>query len=183
MITRLKNRAFMVGNMVFLYRLIASSERLLEIAAGYAPLPLLEYYLSHLEEERGHQQMLGNDLRDMGVIDIPRSLAACQIAGSQYYLIEHEHPAALLGYMHFLESSAMSVADVDAAEALHGVKLSCCRHHALHDPAHAAELERQIAAQPPELQGLIAWNANCVRASMNQVFDQIWAGVNHGAIH
>jgi hypothetical protein len=139
-----------------------ASVPLLDMAAEYADGELRRYYLQHAQEESGHVEMLLSDLHALGVDDVPRYHLAAQLTGSQYYLIKHEHPALLLGYMHAMESNAPTVETVDKLEAECGVPLTCMRHHAIHDPGHTKDLEAQIRLQPAEIQSLIAWNeSNC----------------------
>lgn len=114
------------------------------------PGELRSYFERHLVEETGHLQMLENDLHRLGVETILEFPEAAQLAGAQYYYIEHEHPALLLGYMAALESNGLNAEQVDALEALHG-PLTCSRHHATHDVDHAEELREQIEKLPEAL--------------------------------
>lgn len=152
----------------FVYRVIVASEALLEFALPLAEGELLDYYRHHLEEERGHEKMLENDLKALGVTDIPRSHRAAQIAGSQYYLLAHDHPALLLGYMHALESNVMKPEQVDELSKHHGVELTALKHHAIHDQWHKQDLERMIAGLNCDLKKLVAWNESNVKALLEE---------------
>jgi hypothetical protein len=154
----LHDRAVLVNGLSFVYRMIVASAPLLEFAIPRAAGGLRKYYEQHLEEERGHDEMLRSDLERLGVEEIPRWHAAAQIAGAQYYLIAHDHPALLLGYMHALERNTMRVEAVDELSAFHGVTLTALRHHAEHDPGHKRDLERMILQCDEELQKRIQWN-------------------------
>lgn len=149
--------------LAFWYRLIVASESLLRAAMVKAEGELLDCYRRHLEEETGHDEMLRDDLARLGVTDIPHSHIAAQLAGSQYYLIVHDDPALLLGYMHALESSAMNIEAVDELERKHGTELTALRHHALHDPQHCKELEAMILSLDDARIERVAWNEACVR--------------------
>lgn len=140
------------------YRVIVASAPLLEFAIEHSDGDLRDYYTKHLEEERGHDLMLLDDLKRLGVDEVPRSHIAARIAGSQYYLIAHEHPALLLGYMHALEKSPLPVERVDELSRVCGTELSALRHHAIHDPAHKEELEEVIDRLPQKLKSLVEWN-------------------------
>lgn len=154
----------LIRNLTFTYRAMLASVPLLDMAAEYAEGELRRYYMQHAIEEAGHVEMLRDDLKALGVQDIDRYHLAAQLAGSQYYLIKHEHPAMLLGYMHALESRAPTIEMVDSLEKACGVKLHCMRYHAQHDPGHTLELELQIDEQPEDIQSLIEWNEqNCVQ--------------------
>jgi hypothetical protein len=151
----------LVAGLSFFYRTMLASAPLLELAAAQAQGGLRDYYLRHLEEERGHDEMLRDDLHRLGVGEIDRYHGAAQLAGSQYYLIAHDHPALLLGYMAVLEGNAAPLELVDQLETRHGVELNALRHHAAHDPGHLREIGRQIALLETELRARTWWNARC----------------------
>jgi hypothetical protein len=142
---------FLRANLCFLHGTMRASEGLLRAAIRKGEVDDLGlYFTQHLAEESGHLEMLEEDLRRLGVRTILQFPEAAALAGAQYYYIEHEHPALLLGYMAAMESRPPSLAYVDALEAEHG-PLLCTRHHALHDPKHAAELRAQIQKLDDEL--------------------------------
>lgn len=153
-----------LGNVLCLvYRMVVAAVPLLKFARERAHSDLLAYYDQHLIEEAGHDEMLKADLEQLGITDIPVNFNAAMIAGAQYYLIAHDHPALLLGYMHALEGGCMPVDEVDRLSNLHGVELSALRHHAIHDQQHKLDLEAQIAALPDDLRQRVLWNEDCVR--------------------
>lgn len=154
--------------LTFVYQLIVASTPLLAFAILRAEGPLKAYYQEHLKEEQGHDEMLRQDLERMGVTEFPPNHLAAQIAGSQYYLIAHTHPALLLGYMHALERDSLPVEEVDRLSNLHGVELTALRHHAKHDPEHRKDLERVIASLPNEQQELVRWNEGWTRALLER---------------
>ena len=164
------DRAFLVTNLSFIYRtMLASAGPLLDFAAAHAFGSLRDYYLSHAGEERGHDQMLRDDLLRLGVAEIDRYHGAAQLVGSQYYLVAHDHPALLLGYMAVMEGNAMPLEMVDQLEAHHKVELTCLRHHAAHDPGHFEAVKAQIARLAPELQSRVHWNARCTISFINSL--------------
>lgn len=144
-------------NLSFIYRLIVASERLLERAIEKSDGELREYFNKHYEEELGHAEMLAADLARLGVNSIPRFHLAELMAGAQYYLIEHEHPAALLGYMAALECSPMPLSAVDELERVHG-PLNALRLHAERDPIHGPEIRQQLERLAPALRNLASIN-------------------------
>lgn len=152
----------LLGNLCFAHRMMVASAPLLEFAIPKSEGKLRAYYEKHLEEERGHDLMVKRDLKALGVEDVPQSHRAAQIAGSQYYLIAHDHPALLLGYMHALERESLPLAEVDALSAHHGVQLTALRHHCEHDPQHKLDLEKAIDALPDSLRERVHWNERCV---------------------
>lgn len=159
----LLDRSFLIKNLCFMYRLIVASAPLLEFAVPRAKGELRDYYERHYAEEVGHDVMLLADLRGLGIEDIPFDYIASQLAGAQYYLIAHHHPALLLGYMAVLEGSPLSPEVVKETEDAHGCTLTVLRHHSAHDPSHITEIQRLRAAQVPQVQAAIDWNAAGVR--------------------
>lgn len=148
--------------LIFCYRVMVASAPLLEFAIPRSDGRLRAYYAHHLEEERGHDEMVLADLKALGLTTIPRSHVAAQLAGSQYYLIANEHPALLLGYMLALEKESMTPAQVDALGAHHGFTLTAFRHHCEHDPVHKDDLLREIEALDADLRTLVMWNEGSV---------------------
>ena len=165
----LYDQNFLKSNLCFIYRVIVASCPLLEFAIPKCDGELREYYLQHLDEERDHDVMLKDDLERFGIPElmIPKYHSAAQLAGSQYYLIAHEHPALLLGYMHALEAYSLPPQTVDDLSKHHGVELKTLKHHAIHDPAHKTDLESMICKQDEELQGRVFWNERCVTHFLN----------------
>lgn len=153
----LYDRQILVSAFCIVYRTIVASAPLLRFAIERSDGDLKAYYEKHLQEEVGHEDMLLDDLKRLGMEVIPLSFVAAQLAGSAYYFIEHEHPAMLLGYMHALERNSPPVELVDDLSRFHGVELKALRHHAQHDPGHRADLEEMIAALPEELRGKVLW--------------------------
>ena len=132
-----------VSNLIFMYQIMIASERLLKEAADESDGYLRDYYLRHLEEERGHAEWLSDDLKTVGIdvngIDLLHQAAA--LAGTQYYLIKLVHPASLLGYMAVLEGNPVGMDFVNQMEYLHGKDLCrTLRYHAENDVEHKKEL-------------------------------------------
>ena len=72
--------------------------------------PLRHYLLRHIEEERGHDDWILDDLAVLGqspavVSELPPPVVA-RLVGAQYYWIVHHHPVVLLGYIAVLEGNA-----------------------------------------------------------------------------
>lgn len=153
---------FLRANLCFLHGTTVASEGLLEAAIRkLEPNDLNMYFSRHLDEETGHLAMLERDLTRLGVERILKFPAAAQLAGAQYYYIEHDHPAMLLGYMAALECSPLSIEQIDSLEAEHG-SLPCIRHHAMHDVAHGEQLRREIVSLPYALRGRVLENEQFV---------------------
>jgi hypothetical protein len=137
------DRNKVLANLVFVHQVITASESLLEEAVKHSEGDLKQYFIAHLEEERGHQEWLADDLMTAGidVKKMPLSHFAVAMAGSQYYLIRHVSPVALLGYMAVLEGCPMPLEAVEDLEAMHGKEMfRTLRYHAAHDIDHGREL-------------------------------------------
>jgi hypothetical protein len=163
------DRKALVASLTFVYKMVVASAPLLRFAIERAEGDLLAYYKQHLEEESDHDEMLLDDLKRLGVEETPPNHVVAQITGSQYYLIAHEHPAMLLGYMHVLEHGTLRVADVDALSRKHGTELTALRHHAIHDPGHRKDLEVVIRGLDPDLRKRVEWNESWVQHLISQV--------------
>lgn len=159
--------------MCFIYRLMVAAVPLLEFAISRAEGNVLKYYKKHISEELGHEVMLLSDINGLGVTAIPQYLSAARLAGSQYYMIAHHHPALLLGYMQALESKPVPLSFVDELERHHKCKLTCLRHHSIHDSKHIADLDILVASLPGDILEQVAWNRNAVDTALrNQI--QVW---------
>lgn len=165
----LYDRSVLTRVFAIVYRMIVASAPLLRFAIERSePGRLRDYFEAHLLEEDGHDEMLLADLKNLGLDDVPHSFFAAQLAGSQYYLIAHEHPALLLGYMLALESNSPPVSLVDDLSRHHGVELTALRHHAIHDPAHKEALLQEIRALDPRLVARVVWNQISVTDALNR---------------
>jgi hypothetical protein len=150
-------------NLLFNYDLMVASETLVEEAINKLDKPttefereLKEYYINHLEEERGHEKWLKEDLEGYGASVEGVSYIAAACAGMQYYLIKHSHPVALLGYMAVLEGYPMENKNLELLESKYGKELlRTIRYHALHDVEHKKDLVKILTKVPRELETLV----------------------------
>lgn len=170
---------FLRANLCFLHGTMTASEGLLQAAIRKCEVDDLGlYFTRHLAEENGHLAMLEADLQALGVNTILKFPAAAQLAGAQYYYIEHDHPALLLGYMAALEGNAPSLAQVTALEAEHG-PLKCTRHHALHDVEHTRELHEEIDRLPESLRARVIENLQWTMSDFNSRCIPMIAAASH----
>lgn len=67
--------------------------------------------IGHLSEEKGHDKLILNDLRQMNLkIDDFKELSSTQaLYQTQYYWIEHQNPVSLMGYILILEGLAVTM--------------------------------------------------------------------------
>jgi len=166
--TDLASPQIFAANMLFLHDLVIASERLLkEALVETARKPrdafiarLEDYMEKHLEEETGHLSWLISDMHGAGISPTPLpDPLAMALVGTQYYLLKHQHPASLLGYMASLESDPIPLDTVDALEELHGAQSTkFIREHATKDLKHRKTLAQIIDETPECLRGLI-WHS------------------------
>jgi hypothetical protein len=168
---------FLTLNLCFLYRLMVAAGPLLEFAHARSDGQLRDYYAKHLEEEKGHDIWLLEDLNRMGVHTVPLYYDAAMIAGSQYYLIAHQHPALLLGYIHVMEKNAPTVEEIEGLQSLHNVNLGCAMHHAKNDPAHTQAIAKQIALCDGPTRFLIGWNELNTLTTYQSALSNLYARV------
>jgi hypothetical protein len=119
---------------------------------------LLDFYLLKVTEESGHDEMLAADLGRLGVPreSLVRRLPPAPIAamvGSQYYLIDHVHPAAYLGYLAMLEGYPACTQKLGVAIEKSGAPpeaWSTYRMHAEVDTWHRQEIADMIDLVPED---------------------------------
>ena len=148
-----------------MHALIRASVPLLERAAlrctdlpSGDPLagPLRQYFEAHAEEERGHDEWLLVDLAAAGAdpaaaLSRLPALVVAELAGAQYYWIEHYHPVALLGYILVLEGNAPAPWLADRLAELTDLPSAAfrtLRDHAELDSGHIAVLDGLLDALP-----------------------------------
>lgn len=151
-------------NLAFAMQMMVASEGLLRVSIarlGHAAegfdTALHAYYVKHLAEESGHYEWMCDD---MAGEEVSFHWGAAELAGMQYYLVEHVHPSALLGYMLVLECSPMPLEVVDQLESVHGTKLlRTLRYHAVHDQDHGRDVLAMVDRAPEQLKQWIYQNA------------------------
>ncbi|MEU8677875.1 iron-containing redox enzyme family protein [Streptomyces sp. NPDC048560] len=138
-----------------MYPLLKASVPLLERAAERcAELDdppsrrLAAYYTRHAEEERDHDAWLLDDLAALGAAPaaVPPPVVV-ELAGAQYYRIEHEHPVTLLGYIAVLEGNAPGPRLADRLTEITGLPdaaFRTLREHAELDGGHLDDLHQVL---------------------------------------
>lgn len=140
----------MLNYLIFWYQVIVASEPLLQDAIALLSDEGFEgdlktFYKKHLEDEKDHAKWLKEDIGDH---PISLNLTAAALAGTQYYLIRHVHPVALMGYMIALEGGKIEDSFIDAIEKELGPNASrTVKIHAKADPHHIEEL---LSVEIPE---------------------------------
>jgi hypothetical protein len=121
------------------------------VAAGAA-----EYFERHIEEERGHDEWVLDDLELMGVDrqDVLRRIpspTAARLVGAQYYWILHYHPVALFGYFAVKEGFPPQPALIEGLIERTGYPRKAFHSFAAHgelDPGHIEELHEALDSLP-----------------------------------
>ncbi|MEU9161433.1 hypothetical protein AB0D29_14340 [Streptomyces sp. NPDC048424] len=155
-----------------MHALVRASVPLLERAAERcaelddpAARTLAAYYARHAEEERDHDTWLLEDLAaaGSGPAAVPPPVVV-ELAGAQYYRIEHEHPVTLLGYIAVLEGNAPGPRLADRLAEATGLPdgaFRTLREHAELDGGHLDDLHRVLddIAPPPAQQTAVSVSA------------------------
>ncbi|MFF4582444.1 hypothetical protein [Streptomyces sp. NPDC001389] len=141
-----------------------AAERCADLDDPAAPA-LAAYCARHAEEERDHDTWLLEDLAAAGArpAAVPHPVVV-ELAGAQYYRIEHEHPIALLGYIAVLEGNAPGPRLADRlaeATGLPGAAFRTLREHAELDGGHLDDLHRVLdrLAPAPDRQTAVSVSA------------------------
>ena len=111
--------------------------------------------VEYMEEERGHEQWILNDIRALGgdpdTVRDGQGGPACRImVGYAYYAIEHISPYAFLGSVHVLEGMSVLLADqvADAMKASLGLEsetgFTYLRTHGSLDSEHVAFFRKLV---------------------------------------
>lgn len=148
------------------YQVIRASVPLLELARDQArrmpgdPVAsgLADYLARHVEEERGHDGWLRQDLEQLGVPGeaLDAALPSPHVAGlvgAQHFWIRHTHPVSVLGYLAVLEGEPPGEDLFVAAAARSGwpeAAFSTLRYHARVDREHWQDLLALFDALPLE---------------------------------
>jgi hypothetical protein len=109
---------------------------------------LVDYLGDHIDEERGHDEWLLDDLETIGIgraatLARPPSATVASAVGAQYYWIRHYHPVALCGWIGLLEGYPPSPEFIDDLMARTGYEPKAFRTLAAHaelDIGHSGEL-------------------------------------------
>ena len=133
-----------------------------EVATGMA-----SYLEHHIPEELGHDELLLQDLAELGwsrssVLRRTPSPAVAAMVGSQYYWIRHHRPVALLGYIAVLEGYPPTAEEIDALVERSGLPRAAFRTmdvHAQVDEDHHRELYQLMDSMPLTAEDV---NAICV---------------------
>lgn len=143
------------------------------------------YLLGHIDEERGHDDWLLDDLAALGhaagpLAATPPAPTVARLVGAQYYWIRHHHPVALLGYIAVLEGNAPHEGLVTRflePAGLPAAAVRTVRDHAALDTAHLQAVFELIDSLPltPDQSTAIAVSALCTAEALMGVYAHIAA--------
>jgi hypothetical protein len=162
----------------------AARARAADLAAGDEVAAALAAYLGHhIDEERGHDGWLLEDLALVGrpreqVLGRPPSPTVAALVGSQYYWALHYHPVAILGYVALLEGYAPTPELVDELQRRSGwpqAAFRTLRAHAELDPGHREDLDRMLdgLALSPEQASVMGLSAMSTVRLLAQAYDDV----------
>jgi pyrroloquinoline quinone (PQQ) biosynthesis protein C len=140
--------------------------------------------LEYMEEERGHEKWILNDIRAMGGdaegVRFGRPGDACQVmVGYTYYAIEWISPYAMLGSVHVLEGMSTLLAD-KAADAIQSALLvpgkdgfSYLRSHGALDIEHVAFFKELVNALPEKARPAIVDTSKIIYRLYGGIFREL----------
>jgi hypothetical protein len=153
-----------------------------DVAAG-----MVDYLERHIEEERGHDRWLLEDLETLRVPPSevwarPPADSTARAVGAQYYWIRHHHPVALLGYIAVVEGRPPDPAFLDRTVEATGLPAAAFRtlfRHAESDVGHGSDLRALLDALPlpPAHASLLARSALLTVAELTETLLGVAASV------
>lgn len=141
------------------YYFVRHSTPMLALSAGLS-IDNRPYHLrciDHLGEEKGHDKMILNDLKQFGfkIEDFPEFSSTQAFYQIQYYWIEHKSPTSFLGYITFLEGLSIYVGKAILNKVCDFKGLSFLKLHAEEDVGHLDKAFAMIESLPKNEQDLI----------------------------
>jgi Iron-containing redox enzyme len=145
--------------------------------------PLAEYLVEHVDEERGHDETLLDDLTVLGVnredvLARMPSPAVAALVGSQYYWLLHHHPVTFLGFVGVMEGYPPPAELVELLIERTGFPREAFGTFAEHgelDPGHRDHLDRTLDALPlaPEHETAIGVSALATLPLATRVLEEL----------
>jgi hypothetical protein len=149
-----------ISNLKFVYSAVIGTESLISCAieqlkriepSSYRNV-IISYLLEHLDEEFDHARWLSDDLNAHGVNLTRLDNDAMFMIGAQYYMIHHETPYCLLGYMAVAEGTPTPISEIEKMEQVYGRKLfRFSRFHSIKDQEHKHALFKYIDSAPTNI--------------------------------
>ncbi|MGW0531365.1 iron-containing redox enzyme family protein [Streptomyces sp. NPDC003032] len=167
-------------------------EELVRKDADPSAAALIPYWERHIEEERGHDEWVREDLAALGhdPARVWRSVPPGEVAalcGAQYFWIHRLHPVCLLGYQAVLEGSPPRpdvAAVLGARTGLPRRAFRTLARHAAADVGHGAQLRRLLDELPLEerLTAAVSRSALHTARSVIRVFEDLADTQREGAL-
>lgn len=164
---------------------------ILELSPDHNPFKseLLAYLREHIEEERGHDQWLIEDLEGFGVdqssvVGEMPSVHVAAMVGCQYYWIRHYSPIMVLGYIMVLECAPPTEETIENLGMKTGLPRSAFRtlaKHASLDPRHIDDLGALLDRLPLSVDDIdnICVSACTTVSHVIAAFDQLASNQIH----
>lgn len=140
---------------------------------------LEDYFVAKLFDERGHDLLLLQDLERLGKRrEAEAAFADPDVAawvGSQYYLAQHNHPAAYLGFITVLEAFPPSQTETAAWAKMAGfpASLKTAALHSAADLGHREDLRGILDLCPESLRPLVEHSAlQCIEHQRQAILTQ-----------
>lgn len=145
-----------------IYYIVRHSTPMLALACGRS-LNNREFHLrciEHLSEEKGHDKLILNDMKNMGVELYPELPSTMLVYQTQYYQIEHVNPTSFMGYIMFLELLATELGDFVYSKVKdHSPKsVSFLKLHINEDKSHTQKGYDAISTMPENEKRFIIQN-------------------------
>jgi hypothetical protein len=125
---------------------------------------LRRYFEKHIEEERGHEEWVLEDLARLGydrevVIGSQPLAETIEMIGSQMYIVEYLRPAGLLGYVYVMESrppNADFLCALRQAYSIPSDAMTFLSRHGEADIVHSQELREILDTLDRVTEGPVA---------------------------
>lgn len=111
--------------------------------------------IEHISEENGHEVLILNDLKFLGMQlreELPETASIYQ---TQYYKISEENPVSFLGYIFMLELLAPAFGNQVMSKVKNKKALTFLKVHTVADEGHIEEAKAQISNLSGDLQKLV----------------------------
>jgi hypothetical protein len=130
----------------------AAHDRSLTMSNDSVAASLAAYLRVHIDEEKGHDLWLLDDICSLGyvesdVIVAPPCDSVVNLIGSQYFWMNHVHPVSVMGYLILMEGYAplpSQLEDIRIKSGAPATAFRCLTRHAEDDPTHLAELNHAL---------------------------------------
>lgn len=184
------NKEAYVGWLVNSYEYAYRSTRILALTGGRMPRDKTSYsnrFIAHAAEEKGHERLLENDLKNFG-LDIktlcPNTLGRA-FHQSLYYWIYEDNPVGMFGWVLALEGFAVRNVPQMHEICLKAFGSKCSsflKVHADEDEDHLGKAFESIASFTNEENAIVAKSMHFYADLYGQLLEKVAADAKSGAI-